>query len=468
MSGRPKLGSTDIGRLKKLFVQPSDDRLSQDAFEVQAGSSTSQPLPALTNALAVLLEKVPPSDSVSWLLAPGTMVGRYEIVRLLGTGGMGVVYEAIDPLLQRRIALKLLKSRRSDDSERALSEARALAQITHPNVVTAFDVGQVDEITYVAMALIAGASLRRQLGIWPRPWSQLESTVLQVGRALAAAHAAGLVHCDVKPDNVLVDVLGHAYVADFGLARYFGSMSSSTEPADADPQQRRWFGTPGYVAPELVEGHDPSPQSDQFSFCVMLIEALVGITPETEPGSPVPSCNTLVTRLEHAVAPRSVKRALSRGIAATPELRFTDMNALLHALTSPTHRRALTIGLGLTAIALCGSWMLLRTPSSTLRSQPPITAARAPTSNAAPSPSVAPDDAEPYPSWRRAGAIPGPQTPELAASTRIQPPSPTQRRQSSSTYPSASPPASFGTKPVSSPAGAAATSNPNRPFGPRK
>ncbi|MBN2195167.1 MAG: protein kinase [Polyangiaceae bacterium] len=478
MIPRPKIGSTEVGRLRNLVAEPSEDQTPPiEACSAPPASSlpqTWQSQLALPNALAVLLEGGPEATPAPSLLAPGATVGRYEIVRLLGAGGMGMVYEAIDPLLKRRIALKLLRNRRREDSERALGEARALAQITHQNVVTAFDVGQAEDLTYVAMELIAGASLRRQLGIWARPWAQLESVFLQVGHALEAAHAAGLVHCDVKPDNVLVDGRGYPYVADFGLARCFLPEGSSTDPVPETRGSMRWFGTPGYVAPELVAGHEPSPQTDQFSFCVMVVEALTGLPPDTDAGSPVPIREQLVARLERAVAPRYVKRALSRGLAPTPERRFSDMGALLGALASPPRRRALPVGVGLASIVLfgVGYGVVSNINPAEVQNRPFAVHSSIATSTPIPdrTPSRAPpqqsEDAEPVPPSR----YPRPAPTVMRPVPSVRPAAPvaaTPGQGPNSSHPVATPPDAADLGPTSVRSGAASATD-HRPFGPRK
>lgn len=475
MSPRPRLASSEIGRLRDLVGQPSGPQLEERSPLSVASSveATLQSHVALPAALAVLLESGPRSDHASPLLVAGTTVGRYEVVRVLGAGGMGVVYEAIDPLLQRRVALKLLKHRRHDDSERALGEARALAQITHPGVVTAFDVGQAEDVTYVAMELIDGASLRRQLGIWPRPWKQLKTTFLQVGRALEAAHQAGLVHCDVKPDNVLVDGQGRAHVADFGLARYFVPARSWTEPAEEIRGRGRWLGTPGYVAPELLEGREPSPQTDQFGYCVMLVEALVGLGPEMEEGSPVPIRERLVSHLERAAAPRHVKRALERGLEPTPERRFPDMGTLLQALMNPRQRRALAFGAGLTLVAAAGGWFSLVSTSNSTESRlpspgtPSSAAISTPTPTQTPSlPRLPPRGSNATPLRHSAPLPPFAGVPRWrpAPSTRPVAPPPVPEGPQGSPG-AATPPRrpTLDTEPAAPP-----TNAPQRPFGPRK
>src|SRR5262249_3669505 len=149
-------------------------------------------------------------------------VGRFEIRERLGEGAMGVVYRAFDPLLGRTIAVKLVHSRRASASSRLrmLGEARALAKLRHPNVIPVFDVGDAEGGMFVTMPLVENGTLRHWLRSSPRSFDAIVDAFVAAGRGLAATHAAGLVHRDFKPDNVLLGAGGEIYVADFGLARF--------------------------------------------------------------------------------------------------------------------------------------------------------------------------------------------------------------------------------------------------------
>ena len=191
-------------------------------------------------------------------LRPGTVVGRYVLTAKLGAGGMGVVHAADDPQLDRRLAVKLVRddSATSQDArhERLLREARAMAQVDHANVIRVFDAGTTEvrgrERVFVAMELVDGAPL----GTWARgkPWRTVLEACVAAGHGLAAAHAAGLVHRDFKPDNVLVDRTGRARVGDFGLVGSAGEVSSD----NALTQAGAVMGTPGFMAPEQKRGGD--------------------------------------------------------------------------------------------------------------------------------------------------------------------------------------------------------------------
>jgi tetratricopeptide (TPR) repeat protein/predicted Ser/Thr protein kinase len=211
--------------------------------------------------------------------ARGKVVDRYVIVDEVGAGGMGVVYKAYDPDLGRVIALKLVgKARTARSTARLEREARAIAKLSHPNVVAVHDVGRSQEQLFIAMEYVSGASLTTWLTTERRSQRQIVDIFLQTARGLAAAHDAGLIHRDFKPDNVLVGVDGRARVADFGLAYVDASESVSDEgglvgsPELTPPGAP--VGTPRYMSPEQHRGQRVDPRADQFSWGVSLYEAL--------------------------------------------------------------------------------------------------------------------------------------------------------------------------------------------------
>jgi len=215
---------------------------------------------------------------------------------------MGVVYEAYDPDLARRVALKLVNVA-AWDHEAALDEAKALAKLSHPNVVPIYDVGLDRDHVYLVMELVRGKTLRQ----WPGDHTLCELLVVyqQAGVALAAAHDACLVHRDFKPDNAIVGTDGRVRVVDFGLA------CEADEPARAAGERRRVAGTPHFMAPEIEAGGAITPAADQYSFCVALADALALVK---EP------------------PPRRITAALERGRAADPGERFASMGDLLREL----------------------------------------------------------------------------------------------------------------------------------------
>lgn len=230
-------------------------------------------------------------------LPSGSMVGRYRVQRVLGRGGMGVVYEAHDPELQRFVALKVL---RGDVVGRAgarlLAEAQAMARLSHPNVCPVFDVGTIDGRHYLAMACVRRGTLVDWLKERSRTVTEIGAAFASAGRGLAAAHAIGVVHRDFKPANVLVDGAGRVLVCDFGLA---ATDRGPTEPAG---------GTPRYMAPEQRAGGGDA-RVDQYAFAVALGDALVGLA-----------------------VPRPVAMVVDRAKRDDPDERYPDMRTLLSAL----------------------------------------------------------------------------------------------------------------------------------------
>jgi serine/threonine protein kinase len=226
-------------------------------------------------------------------LGPGGRVGRYEILSQIGRGGMGSVYAARDPMLDRVVALKVLHAEGASGSqERLLREARALARLPHPNVVAVYDVGEDDGRIFIAMELVQGTSLRLWLQEKPRAWDEVGRAFLQAADGLAAAHKNGILHRDFKPDNVLVGRDGRVRVMDFGLAR---SVEAERAPDSGGPvfgvpaaeigitHAGTVLGTPAYMAPEQLRGYEVDARADQFAFCVALHEALYGVRPYTAP-----------------------------------------------------------------------------------------------------------------------------------------------------------------------------------------
>jgi tetratricopeptide (TPR) repeat protein len=265
-----------------------------------------------------------PDDDPDRLL--GGQLARYVLLARIGVGGMGVVYSAYDPELDRRVALKLLRRARPGDELR--DEARAIAKLSHPNVVAVHDVGRVDGIAFVAMEYVAGVTLREWLAESRSPAAILDAFV-QAGRGLAAAHAVGLVHRDVKPSNIMIDRDGRARVLDFGLA------------LDGHGQGDR-AGTPGYMAPEQTRGELVDARADQFSLCVALWEALAGVRPKPDE----------TATLAHVT--ERVTRALRRGLASQRAARFPTLDDLLAELVPPPRRRTPWIVASVVALAALG------------------------------------------------------------------------------------------------------------------
>ena len=296
-------------------------------------------------------------------LQPGTKVGRYLVLYRLGRGGMGEVYAAYDPELDRKVAIKFLRreieSRRARELQRR--EAKAMARLRHRNLVTVHDVGEHERRTFIAMELVDGMTLRRWLAAGVRSWRQVVAVFLQAGRGLEAAHAADIVHRDFKPSNVMVTEDGQAWVMDFGLAG-----------ADQEPSRDQAGGTPGtpaYLAPERAAGAAGDALSDQFSFCVALYQALHGTRPFDAPpqssrrgsasGTAPAAGGDGADAAESARVPGWLRKALLRGLDREPGERFAGMGELLAALDPGRRRsreRRLMATAGLILGALAVAW----------------------------------------------------------------------------------------------------------------
>jgi eukaryotic-like serine/threonine-protein kinase len=312
-------------------------------------------------------------------VAPGTRIGRYMIVEVVGSGGVGMVYAAYDPALDRRVALKQLRRSKLVGQTEAVNqrrgrlrrEAQALARLSHPNVVPVYEVATFDEQIYVVMEFVEGLTLGKWLAVERRSWSEVVGMFVQAGRGLAAAHAADIVHRDFKPDNVRVGTDGRVRVLDFGLAsplrgaedaeraraRLQELSEQSDRPLDGDSwndsgevsgeasgdglvtREGQVMGTPAYMAPEQASGGAVDARSDQFSFCVALYEAIYGVRPfrgrfdnprrfrELSRARSLPG-----NRPEDL--PIEIERVLIRGLSLVPARRFESMDALVAALTN--------------------------------------------------------------------------------------------------------------------------------------
>lgn len=287
----------------------------------------------------------------------GTPVGRYTVLATVGRGATGVVVSAFDPQLDRKVALKFLHRAIADDDDhdRIRREAQALARLTHPNVIRVHDVGAYEGRVFMATELVDGSDLatwrdRRRPG-----WREVVRTMLAVGDGLAAAHAAGLVHRDFKPRNVLMGADGRPRVTDFGQARGYDEAPSSWVPRASDDsldepsmdgsltRSGGLAGTPAYMAPEQLDGAPPDPLADQWSFCVSLYELLWGHRPFR--GSTLPRLAASIRAGDIASVParprvpRGLRRVLRRGLSVDPQRRFPSMSALLRELRRATYWR---------------------------------------------------------------------------------------------------------------------------------
>jgi serine/threonine protein kinase len=290
---------------------------------------------------------VPPRSEAS-IWRAGDRVDRYELIEQIGVGGMGIVWAARDVDLGREVAIKLSFP---ELHLRLLGEAQAMARLSHPNVVTVHDVGSTPDGLFIAMERVDGGTLAEWLRAVPRAWDEVVEKFIAAGRGLAAAHQAGLVHRDFKPENVLVGSDGVARVSDFGLAISQAEAGKGDRPRStgerAFTQEGAPVGTLAYMAPEQLLGCGVTARSDQFSFCLALHEAVYGVTAFGAPWGEAPAVFFLAAVAEGRIAPPPVDHRvparlgdlLMRGLRYRPEERWPSMHALVAEL-----QRCLTRG----------------------------------------------------------------------------------------------------------------------------
>jgi len=325
-------------------------------------------------------------------VVPLPQVGRFQVEKILGSGGMGVVYAAHDPQLGRKVALKLLQPLTSGDRarERLLREAQAMAQLQHPNVVGVYEAGVHGDQVYVAMEYVENGTLGDWLRVRPRSWQEVVDMLLQAGEGLTAAHAAGLVHRDFKPANILMSA-GRARISDFGLARTTSTAEQLERTAEDSsgmllgaPLTRTGslLGTPAYMAAEQLRGEPASAASDQFAFGVVLYESLYGHRPfqGESLGALMQAIDTgKIAKPERRVSvPAKVSAVIRRALAQDPARRFPNMMTLLEALRVARRQRwgvqAVAVGLsGAAMVAGMGTLFMFSSPQE----EPQATAAAA-------------------------------------------------------------------------------------------
>jgi len=273
------------------------------------------------------------------MLEPGTELGRYRIKRALGTGGMGAVYEAYDTILRRPVALKVLRPRDEKASPeieaRLLREARAAASLRHPNAVAVYDIGEAFGTPFIAMELAPGRSLRAALANEDTTIGEKLSWLLAIARVLEAAHENGLIHRDIKPDNVMVADDGTVKVLDFGIAKFATTADEAPAPADADDEPKSFktregivFGTPRYMAPEQRQGKELDGRADQYAWGVVALEVLCGTHPKDG------GMNSTLDNAAKAGLPADVAAAVKRALQIDRTRRFPSMEDIVTRLES--------------------------------------------------------------------------------------------------------------------------------------
>jgi len=380
----PPLGQTTRDALRAALGTPVEhpplDTATRAALNVAAGTPTafrptSSAVPQVLPAAMTISDQQP---SAPLEVAPGTVLGRYVVERQLGSGTMGLVLAAVDPSLDRKVALKVVRPDQIGGStagrQRLVREAQAMARLAHPNVVTVYEVGTVSDHVFVAMELIAGSTLAEWLKADRRSLREVVDAFSAAGRGLAAAHAAGIVHRDFKPANVLISADGRVRVADFGLA------TTPVTPSDPAPrpiiaplsktlsitQTGALLGTPAYMSPEQHQARPADARADQFSFCVAMYEGLYGQLPFEGEGYLAYANNVLEGKVRDAPrgsrVPARIRRILLRGLSIEPDRRYSGLRALIadldRAMSAPRRRLALAgagvLGAGAVAFAFFG------------------------------------------------------------------------------------------------------------------
>lgn len=305
----------DDNTLNELVSGVLDGALRASVEEHLDGCSACFALLADLARLMVPEPEPDPDASDEAGALPQPFGGRYRPLRILGVGGMGLVYAARDEALQREVALKVLLDSGEEVERRLAREARALAALSHPHVVEVFDVGSEQGQVFIATELIEGGTLRQWLERRPRPSaSEIVEVILGAAEGLAAAHREGIVHRDVSPNNIFVGADGRARIGDFGLAHVIRDEAGSTGAGDSSSTSGSGAvaGTPGYLAPEVLVGAGGTTAADQYSLCATALEALAPCTDDAPT--------------------RRVCSVLSRGRSEDPADRYPSVDALLVAL----------------------------------------------------------------------------------------------------------------------------------------
>ncbi|MDX2089143.1 MAG: serine/threonine-protein kinase [Kofleriaceae bacterium] len=358
------LRKADPARVREVFDAAADLPPDDRAAFVRDACGDDAALAAEVMALLGYAE--PPSIRTAPASPPmPATVGRFAITGKLGQGGMGVVYRGRDPTLARDVAIKLVTGAGKDAHARLVREAHAMARVAHPHVVPVYEVGTEGEQIFVAMELVEGTTLSVWLRAEPRPWRTVVRHLVDAGRGLAAAHRAGILHRDFKPENILIGDDGRARVIDFGLARDAGTGGADGALfGDGLTRQGAVAGTPGYMSPEHFAGA-LTPLSDQWSFAATAYVALFGHMPFA--GDTIADLRAAVTEGTPRLpalgsVPPLVADAVLRGLQPDPEDRFPSLDELLgqleavladpqtDAAASRRQRQKLAIGVALLGV----------------------------------------------------------------------------------------------------------------------
>ncbi|MDC0747075.1 serine/threonine-protein kinase [Polyangium mundeleinium] len=309
----------------------------------------------------------------------GETVGHFELTKLLGRGGMGVVYAAFDRTLRREVALKLLRAGATPSEERRrrfLREARSGAAVRHPNIAAVFEAGEIDGEVFLVMERVEGRSLRAVMNAAGGALPTVEAAHIarEMARGLAAAHAASVIHRDIKPENVMIGDGKEVKILDFGLAKLRDAEDAHSAFASTDvaTHEGRLLGTTSYMSPEQARGLSADARSDVFALGVVLFEMLAG----ARPFRGATTTDVLAAILRDAPPPlpsrgaaRDLASVVMRCLAKEPSERYADAGALLAALEAaplrtPRRPRMAVLALPVAATALIAAWFSLHAPPS--------------------------------------------------------------------------------------------------------
>ncbi|MFV8754113.1 serine/threonine protein kinase [Nannocystaceae bacterium ST9] len=310
---------------------------------------------------------------------PAIMLDRFVILRCVGEGGMGIVFEGHDSDLGRRVAIKACKATSRETARLIEHEARSLAKLAHPNIVSVFEILRYGADVALVMEFVEGQTLRKWQANTRPSWRDVLACYVEAGGALAAVHAAGLEHADFKPDNILIDHEGRVRVVDFGLALHSSPTGEAGEFANV--------GTREYMPPERLMDEPGGPRADIYSFCVSVWESLYGVRPYGAPRHRSASALLEAIELgEPAIArplpglPERIRDVLAKGLAAAPSQRYASIEEVLRALLDvvredqrsheqrASRRRRWRWGLLAVLVAVvigCGGYLLARAPELT-------------------------------------------------------------------------------------------------------